>query len=101
MPRRMFVSLYLWFLLALVLTLASAAGVFGLTSGQDWEEQAAGRIAVHSRLAAELLEALLDQPDGEAELARLLQPALVQDRAALSISDADGSPLSFARSLTV
>ena len=92
-PKSLIVTFYLWFLLALTLTVASAGAVFALWSDGRWEERIAELALINVRLARDLTELSLSKGAAPEELGRLLAPVLEKDRASLAILEKDGVPL--------
>ena len=74
-PKSLIVTFYLWFLLALTLTVASAGGVFALWSDGQWEGRIAELALTNVRLARDLTELSLSKGAAPEELGRLLGPA--------------------------
>ena len=92
-PKRLIVTFYLWFLLALTLTVASAGGAFALWSGQRWDEHLAKLALTNVRLVRDIAEFMLGMKDGRLEFRRLLEPVLEEDGISLVITGTSGDPL--------
>lgn len=92
-PSRLIFTFYLWFLLALTLTVASAAGFFALWSERGWETRARGLVLRQVGLARDLAEILARAPGGWDETGRRLLPILREEGMGLTITRADGSPV--------
>ena len=90
---RLFFTFYLWFLLALTLTVGSAAGFFALWSERGWEERGREIVLRQLGLARDLAELVAAGPGGWDEVERRLRPALEREGVTLTIARADGAPL--------
>jgi signal transduction histidine kinase len=92
-PRRLIVTFYLWFLLALTLTAGGVAGLFGLLSERTWEERLERVVLNQVRLARDLTETLIGHGADWPEIERTLMPLLQQERMALLLAREDGTIL--------
>ena len=85
MPGRLMVIFYLWFLLALSLTVAGTAGVLALIFFQDSDVHIRERVLAEVRLGRDMAEHLLRTvPDPEA-LRALLAPLAAEGRLAVEV----------------
>ena len=90
-PRRLIVTFYLWFLLAMTLSVASVAGLFTLWSERSWEERMENVVLGHVRVARDFTENLMRHGVAWDEIERSLAPMLTEEELTLTIVRADGT----------
>ena len=89
-PGRLMVKFYLWFLLALTLTIAGTAGVQALLSLGEFEGWAHQRILDEVRMGRDLAERLLSEVSDPEVVRSVLTPLTAHGRLAVAVVGADG-----------
>ena len=90
MRRPLLVKVYLWFLFALVLTVASVAAFF-LLFADDFQRRASEQVIERNGNNRDLVQRLLARNMRPDELNEIMQPIVDNARATLSVLDAKGS----------
>ena len=92
-PRRLIVTFYLWFLLAMTLTVAAVTGLFALWSERSWEERLENVVLNQVRVARDFTQTLLGRGVDWSEIEASLAPMLRDEGLSLIIARPDGTPV--------
>ena len=95
--RHLIVKFYLWFLLALTLTVIAVAGTFALLSDDEFRHHTDAGAISRAKPVRDLVQGMLDAGLSPRAITRLLAPLLEELSASMTLLSEKGEPLEISR----